>query len=45
MSAETVAIIAGVALAISEGIAVIPQFESNSILQLVITILRKITGK
>lgn len=44
MDAEKVALILGVLLAISEGLALIPALKANSVLQLVVNVLKALAG-
>jgi len=45
MENSTIALILGALLAVSEALALIPAFKSNSIVQLVINGLKKFLGK
>lgn len=45
MDAATISIILGAALAISEVLSLIPAVKSNGIFQLVVNVLKTLTGK
>ena len=45
LTTETWAVIATAALAVSEALSLIPKVKSNGVFQLVINILKNITGK
>lgn len=45
MSSTTLSVILGAALAVSEALALIPGLQSNSIFQLIVNVLKSLSGQ